>query len=305
MEKEIKIKNQPNEPQNQTSWQKARKSIKIKRVTTLDIVIAGILLSLYLLVVYLKNYTVFTFFKVNTEFIFNILMGAFLGPIFGPITAALADTLGLVVAGNIGSWYWAFAITPVLITFTSKIFFKFLFKKDNKSLYFMIAASYAALMLATIVITKQIAISIEEEKQITLARIFNFNKVPRSFVLVALIASYVVLTSLIILVVLPNRNNQKTQEYFKIFFLILFLVVVFNWIYGPYRYINFYNYRLSHGILKKGALKNYGSDYLLWMSNYLIKSLITIPIYTVIMVSLLYPIKHFQKHFDTIRINAF
>lgn len=78
------------------------------------------------------------------EYILYIFYGLILGGFKGAILAIIADTFVMLLTGNIGTWYWLYAITAPLIALTSWLYY--LMFKHSKYSRFII--SYLSIIIA-------------------------------------------------------------------------------------------------------------------------------------------------------------
>ncbi|WP_416738212.1 hypothetical protein ACLRE7_01060 [Mycoplasmopsis meleagridis] len=107
-----------------------KNGLKSAKLTIFDITLMGIMLGVHLAIVTLANYTILKIFPIQIELIFFLFYGLIFAWWKGAILALLADTLSLLLNGQIGTWYWLYAIMPVIIvTFSS--FYQYIFKKGK------------------------------------------------------------------------------------------------------------------------------------------------------------------------------
>ncbi|WAM01695.1 ECF transporter S component [Mycoplasmopsis felis] len=98
---------------------------------------AGILFSLFLIISLIKNFTVARVINLDFEYIFYILFAYFFGKLKGTILSFMADFFGLLFAGRIGFYHWAYAIVPIIGTILIGLFLDLFKKHKNLSIVIM------------------------------------------------------------------------------------------------------------------------------------------------------------------------
>ncbi|WP_036456967.1 ECF transporter S component [Mycoplasmopsis lipofaciens] len=282
-DKETKNENET-EPFNQKIKKYFKNSIKVK---IFDISLGGILLGMQIILMIIAKLTILKIVPLEIEFVFYIFYGLIFGPFKGSFFAILGDTLVLLITGYIGTWFWLYAIIPPLIAITSSIYF-FIFKNVKS---FRLIFSIAILLSSLIIILVTYFMHVNEDGT------FNISKsktLPKSFLLWMIIAfaSLIILAFITLYISYKVTKKEKIMNYLLVFSLIIFIVIIYRWTLGPIAYISWYNhFNKTKGTTK---FKTLGTDYVLITIPIIIKSVITIPVYTLILTPI-FNITHFLK----------
>ncbi|WP_139554009.1 hypothetical protein [Mycoplasmopsis pullorum] len=245
---------------------------------------------MYLILKAILTFTPLRIINISFEYIFYIIVAFFLTLIPAMITAFLCDFLSLFISGTIGTYHWVYAITPLLVTLCAFIFFSLL---RSKYKWIKLLLPSIVMVLSTIifaaVLAKQISlIDFEKSTLITISRTFGFAKVSYWVLIIFFILFTLLTISVCLLSFLAHKKQNKKLNYIAISIsIVVLIIVVFRWIYGPYAYITFYNY--INSMKEPRRFKTIGTDYLIWMYRFMFKSLFTIPIYVLILAPLMVP----------------
>ncbi|QSF13586.1 ECF transporter S component [Mycoplasma sp. Mirounga ES2805-ORL] len=245
------------------------------KVSVFDIAIAGIFLSLNIATSFIKKFTIMRVIPIQIEFIFYMFYGLVFGIYKGAFLALLADTLSLLVMGGIGMWYWVYAIQPPLIAIISSLYF-FFFKETK---YFKL---FMPLIIFIAAFTGMMLTYIFHSSADGMLKLNNSKKHPEyisSHIVLYFIIGFLLMflvAGISFLIIYFKTKKDKYLNYYMIFSLITFIIIIFRWILGPISYISFYNYFYA-----KNSFKSVGKDYIIILVPILIKTIIVIPVYVV------------------------
>ncbi|KKB26969.1 Substrate-specific component FolT of folate ECF [Mycoplasmopsis meleagridis] len=262
-----------------------KNGLKSAKLTIFDITLMGIMLGVHLAIVTLANYTILKIFPIQIELIFFLFYGLIFAWWKGAILALLADTLSLLLNGQIGTWYWLYAIMPVIIvTFSS--FYQYIFKKGK---YVSIILSFILFILASIIMFYAINSRLEGDEVIFSKSVskktgqVNVKSVSIIFIysFLSIYIAFGLIVNSTFAILYFKKKKDKYLNYIKIFALITLAIMIFRWSIDPLIYINWYNYVHRAGPTNK--LKNVGSDYVVILIPIIIKSVVPIPIYIIVL----------------------
>ncbi|UUD35662.1 ECF transporter S component [Mycoplasmopsis caviae] len=250
------------------------------RFSVLDVALAGLLLSFHFVTVMVSRFTILKVFPLEIEVIFFILYGIFFGPFKGSLIAILSDTFVMLMTGTIGTWYYLYALIPVGICILSSLYY-FFYRASYlfKIIFPLLIISMGFILLFYTVVTNSSSAGYHYKGR---------NKpqyLPKKIVLAMLLVyfNFSVVAFVIIFFQLLFAKGKIVKEkwfnYLFVFSIISFIMIIFRWLIGPFVYIKYYNY-INGG---KRTLNYFGTDYYLVKIPILIKSIFTIPIYSLIM----------------------
>lgn len=241
------------------------------KVNIKEISLMGLLLAFFTIIKYI-SYVIFTGpLNFSIEIIFWILIGFIFGPIKGPLFSFLCDTIITLFTSGIIYWMIEYALIAPLISFFSWFFFNY-YKENRK---YILIISICSLLLSNVgsilVFTYQLNVlnnfKYEGIKNIypsiAYALIILLNVSIFSFTLFCLISFY-------------YKKEWKYIKWLYFFAIIVLIVIIFRWLWGPYAFIAFSNRFFS---------KNYdvAKQYPLLLSGIVMKSCLTIPCGTAIL----------------------
>lgn len=256
------------------------------KVSVFDITLAGVLLALHIIIMCTTKMTILRIIPLEIDFVFFISYGLFFGPLKGPLIAGLADLLTMLITGTIGTWYWGYAITPLLISFLTSFYF-FFFKN---SLWFRRIAPFVIIVIAFSVL---IATLVKENMY---QNGFNIDPSRKNrdkfnipgYIIIAMVCIFAALIFLT-LAFFAIKNETKTKsnkwnDYLLVFSTIIFIILIFRWIIGTYVYIGWNNHMVANplnGKPSKRVALDYHKDFYIVFVPIMIKTLFTIPIYVI------------------------
>ncbi|ADE19798.1 ECF transporter S component [Mycoplasma crocodyli] len=265
------------------------------KLTTMEIAVSGFFIAMILILSVFTKYTAFRLLNLNFKYLFFILFGFFLGWFKGAVLAFIADTLTLMISGSIGYWMWEFSIIPPMISLASSMYF---YLVRNVKWFSYIAPNVIVLLaffMSLLVIILQ-SKGLKEDGLFTISRTFGINKLSSGIVigLSILFFGLIILLSVFWIIYFKTRN-KRIILYISAFAIVVLVIVIFRWIWHPIAYINYLNYVNNS---KPGyALRTYGDFYYFWMANNILKSLITIPIYTSLLIMLIQPFEYLRNRY--------
>ncbi|WP_406614932.1 ECF transporter S component [Mycoplasmopsis hyopharyngis] len=254
--------------------------IRLFKFNSLEIAISGMLLAIQLITMYISKMTILKVIPIEIEFLFYILYGPLIGPIKGALLAFLGDTLTMLINGTIGQWYYGYSLVSIAIPIISYLFV-LLFKKNK----------YAQIIMPITIIVIGLTIAaltlfyFSKDGQIALkgSRKNKYGNSPISIkIVIGMMAVYTIIgisACLAFFVIYQKTKKEKWKNYLLIFSLIIFILIIFRWAFGSMLYIDYYNKIIAPKSKNPMVLKDH---YLTFMYPIVIKSLFTIPIYTLI-----------------------
>ncbi|TDV24134.1 uncharacterized protein DUF3816 [Mycoplasmopsis mustelae] len=257
-----------------------------------DIAFAGILFSLFLIISLIKNFTVARIINLDFEYVFYILFAYFFGKFKGSLLSFMADFFGLLFAGRIGFYHWVYAIVPIITTIMIGFIIDLFKKNQNKSMIVMNVALIVIFAILIYVFSTQV----NDPKGIKISKTFGVSRISLVAGIILMTFAGVFISILIGLSIYylktKNDSNKKNRIGILIlsFFLTVSIIVVARWIWGPFAFIRYANFYLGRNYI----VKDY---YLVFMTPIVIRSLISIPIYIVVLFALLVPLSLIKKHY--------
>lgn len=261
------------------------------RFKIIDLNISAFLLALLIIITFLTKYTALKVINLNFEYLFYILLGFFVSLFPALVVALIGDTITLFISGNIGFWHPVYAITPLLITAMSFFYFNVLRKLDHYKLLVPNIFITVTNIILIIICFWQINSAINAD-YLKIGRVFGFTKISIG-VIYALIGLMVIfqwicaITTIISIV----KKNQKLAQFSIAFGIVSIILVIFRWFYGPYAYFVFLQY------INYSPNRNLSEFYPIWMAAFALKSLISIPIYTLILFPTLIPFEFLRNRY--------
>ncbi|SJZ43154.1 hypothetical protein [Mycoplasmopsis verecunda] len=306
---------------NLTSDSKFSQWLKINfSFSIIDLTMSSALLGLYLIITALTKFTGLSKLGLSFEYVFYIIFAIFF-PFFKAILLGLlADFAGLLFTGSIWSWFWMYAIVPICVVLIAK-FFLWMYKTNT------IKASTTTVVLFIIIFLALASVTIyaaylhntdpsagflkdvfgTDKKNggiqgFRITRTFGVSVLSDATLFVILSLSGILLIIItvlaIMLVVQGFRLTSKELERNKqlLFIkkllvslgLVVTVIVIMRWIYGPYVYIQYLNYFNGRGYLTS-------EKYIYFMMPIVFRSLISIPVYTALLIMISSPLTFFKE----------
>ncbi|WP_322875901.1 ECF transporter S component [Mycoplasmopsis felis] len=267
--------------------------------STQDVAFAGILFSLFLIISLIKNFTVARVINLDFEYIFYILFAYFFGKLKGTLLSFMADFFGLLFAGRIGFYHWAYAIVPIIGTILIGLFLDLFKKHKNLSIVIMNIFLLGIFAVLIYIFTTQL----NDPKGLRISRTFGLSRISLTAGIVLLTLSLVILSIFFLLVIIYFKTENKLKKekialLILVYFLTVSLIVLARWIWGPFAFIRYANFFL-------GRSYNIKDQYLILMTPIVIRSLISIPIYVFVLFSILIPLSIVKKHYTKNKLTTY
>lgn len=254
-------------------------------IKPIDIAVASFLLASFLIVYWILGITGLQRI-IRGEILFYILFGLVFGSLKGGLLAFLADILGMLITGNIGTWYWLYGIFAPIIAIVSSWYF--LLFKTNKTTKTIIPFVIIILAFITMILIFARAWLDEDNKKRTL------KKLSLGLIIFGIVLFCFLTIGAIVVVCVYYRKklNEKILDYLMIFSLVTFIVVIYRWVLGPIIFMKYMNYMHQKSYVIK-------DKYLYFTVPIIIESILNIPVYTVLLCSL-YPVVNSlkEKHIE-------
>lgn len=253
-----------------------------------EIALMAILLAVFTVI----KYVTFIFFKgplnFSVEILFWIIIGLIFGPFKGAIFAFFCDFIFTFFTNGIAYWMIEYAIMPPMIACLSWCFYHF-YQENKKSIIWISLIINLILIIGSITV---FSLQLKTE--------FHYEDVKVVFPWIAWTLIIFLNTSILAFTIfcLINFHYKKEWKFIKwlyIFSLVVLVVVIFRWFWGPYAFIAYMQRFSSKEIIVS-------KQYWLTLSGIATKSFLTIPIATLILVPIIHIIDVNQK-FDLAKHN--
>ncbi|WP_156954216.1 hypothetical protein [Mycoplasma buteonis] len=267
------------------------------KISIMDVSLGSLLLALFIIATVLLKLTPLRFVSFNFEFLFAIVYAYLFRYVKGIFLAFLSDALGMVVTGTIGQWYWMYALSPIFIVIFSSLLFD-LFQRNKKiTLVISILMLIGSFVLLGALFF--IKISQTEGNDFRISSIFNLKSLP-IYVGYILFSVGLMITLLLVSLsiwLLFTKDSKRKQNLTRLIFLIALVVsvvVIVRWIWGPYAWINFSMYI---GRMRSATYANDKDWYFGLMILIALKSFIAMPIYVFFLFFILSPLEFLKKRY--------
>ncbi|QGZ97450.1 hypothetical protein GE118_01400 [Mycoplasma sp. NEAQ87857] len=263
------------------------------RLNTSEIAISGILMGIFVIVTYITRLTLAKFIGLNFEYVFYIIFAYLFRYFKGTFLAIASDILILLITGRLGTWYWAYALVPIMVVIYSSVFFDVFEKNKTVSVIYSNLALIAAFISLTVVFIFQAQAAAGLNGKIKISQVFGLRSISLWVGILLMILAAISLIITWILTFLFFKKQKEQLLYYVISFALATSVVVFvRWIWGPYAFIKYYMYlgRFPSNFDVK-------SKYIAVMIPIIIKSLVAVPLYTYLLTSLIHPLKLLKHKF--------
>lgn len=241
------------------------------KINTKEIALMGLLLAFFIILKYL-TYIIFTGpLNFSVEILFWILIGFIFGPIKGPLFSFLCDTIITLFTTGIIYWMIEYALIAPLISLFSWFFFNF-YKENNKNVLIISICTLLFSIIGSILIFYY---------QLNILNNFKYEGIKNLFpsiayTLIIILNASILFFSLFCLICFYYKKEWKYIKWLYFFSIIILVIMIFRWLWGPYAFIAFSNRFFS---------KNYdiAKQYPLVLSGIVMKSCLTIPCATSIL----------------------
>lgn len=253
------------------------------RIDLREIALMALLLALFTTLKYVAS----LFFKgplnFGIELLFWILIGLIFGPIKGAAFAFGCDFIFTLFTTGIIYWMIEYAAVAPIVASLSWGFYHFY--RENK-----ISVLGLALGLNLVLIVASITLfSLQLQSE------FKYEDVKQVFPwiawsLIVFLNGAVLGFSLFCVWNFYLSRKWKFIKWLYIFSLVVLVVVLFRWLWGPYAFIAFYTQKLA-----PGKAINFWAKYWITLCGIATKSFLTIPLATLILVPLVHVIDVHQR----------
>ncbi|MHA3802148.1 hypothetical protein [Mycoplasma sp. VS30B] len=285
-----------------------------------DLTMSSMLLGLFLIVTTLTKFTGLSKVGLSFEYVFYIVFALFFPTFKAIILGLIADFASLLFTGFIWSWFWMYALVPVAVVLISKLFL-WMYKSNTIAgaitttilltlifIALLVATSYAAYLHNIDPTAGNLKNFFGVDKKNgnaqgwRITRTFGVSTLSDTVIWSMVGISGAALIGVVILASFLIKGCAKKSEeeinrtkslilMKKIlisFALVVSVIVLARWIYGPYVYIQYANY--FNG-------KNYllNDKYIYFMIPIVLRSFISIPIYTVLLIMIYSTLDFFKE----------
>ncbi|WP_322960474.1 ECF transporter S component [Mycoplasmopsis cynos] len=258
------------------------------RFSIYDISLAGVLMCIFLIIAAVKNFTPLKIVGLDPEFIFYIIFAFFFGKFKGAFLSFVADFFNLLLDGKIGFYHEAYAIVPIVMTILIGVFID-MFRK-YKRIWVVLMEFFLVLVFCALIYV--FILNMNDPKGIKISKTFGFSRVSLGVFIALLVITLSIFAIFNVFVIkyLTAKNKASKQRYSYLLlsiFLVVFVIVLARWIWGPFAFIQYANRYLGRGY-------DLSNRYLIVMVPIILRSVIALPIY-IIVVNALIPILAFLK----------
>ncbi|MFV8481746.1 hypothetical protein ACNQ1X_01925 [Mycoplasma sp. SK341A] len=285
-----------------------------------DLTMSSVLLGLFLIITTLTKFTGLSKVGLSFEYVFYIIFALFFSTFKASLLGLIADFASLLFTGGIWSWFWMYAIVPVAVVLIAKAFL-WMYKANTKVASLVTTIILVIIFVALLSATAYAAYlhNIDPDSGI-LKNFFGIDKkngnatgwrITRTFGVStlsdAVIWSMVALSGAFLAVAITLtaiiwiKMRHLSQEQFNLvpklvfvkkllisFGLVISVIVIARWIYGPYVYIKYMNYFNGKNYLLE-------DKYIYFMIPIVLRSFISIPIYTVLLITIYSTLDYFDQ----------
>ncbi|MFV8480188.1 hypothetical protein ACNQ2O_01025 [Mycoplasma sp. AA7A] len=285
-----------------------------------DLTMSSVLLGLFLIITTLTKFTGLSKVGLSFEYVFYIIFALFLSTFKASLLGLIADFASLLFTGGIWSWFWMYAIVPVAVVLIAKAFL-WMYKANTKVASLVTTIILVIIFIALLSATAYAAYlhNIDPDSGV-LKNFFGIDKkngnaagwrITRTFgvstlsdaviwSMVALGGVFLSVAIVLTIIIWHNMRHLSQKEFNLVpklvfvkkllisFGLVISVIVITRWIYGPYVYIKYMNY--FNG-------KNYLLDdkYIYFMIPIVLRSFISIPIYTALLITVYSTLDYFNE----------
>ena len=244
----------------------------------------AILMSFYLVTKYVCSLIFSGPLNFNIEILFWIFNGILFGPIIGSIFSIVCDTLFTFITSGIARWMIEYAIIAPLVSIIAWFFWKS-YKENSKWTVIISITTIFILIASTLVIFFFQLLSdnfkYEGVKDKNIFPIFIY-------ILISFLCISMVSFSLYCLILFKMKKEWKYIKWLHSLTLIIMIVIVFRWIWGPYAYLEYSRRFYSKNI-------DFAKQYPLSLFGIVTKSCLTIPLASMIVIPMISILEKFQN----------
>ncbi|MDK2819961.1 MAG: hypothetical protein KFW07_03930 [Mycoplasmataceae bacterium] len=263
------------------------------KFTTLDIALMGMMMTIYLIIVWGLKQFLPGKFNISIEILFFIIFGIIFGPIKGSIFSLLCDTVYQLILGSIAFWMIEYAIVPPLVSMVSW-FLMYFYEKENK-FKFIFPVVILALTIAGVIsffVYQFINNSFKFENSI-------IDPLVVFYLMITL--CIIILTSIIVALILYKLKKDVIYiKFLYLFSVVAIILIIFRWLWGPYAYVNFFNRFLSS---ENNPDKVMSIQYPITLAGIAMKTTYVLPIFVIILIPSLSAISISKKNYFVNRDN--
>lgn len=267
-------------------WSRFTKYLKLQLHWTIyDLALAGLFVALWV-VSALPIFNInFGFMRVGFTYVWPILLGLTIKWPLAFITAIIGDNLALLASGTgFSQWMIEYAIIYpliVLLTAATKLVIKVRSERIWMMLIFIVNFSGFAVMIAILAIYRNFA-------RITSSADSSFDITTQTaqiviYTTLALMVAILVIFTALYLVsragIKTNLNALVVRKYLSFYTIILFIIIIFIWLWGPIAQIRYLNAWVS-------SATDYYARYELYLIPRILKTPFSLTLYSVIIMPL-------------------
>lgn len=263
------------------------------KFTTLDIALMGMLMAIYLIIVWGLKQLLPGKFNISIEILFFIIFGIIFGPIKGSIFSLLCDTIYQLFLGSIAFWMIEYAIVPPLISMISW-FLMYFYEKENK-FKFIFPFVILGLTIASVIsffIYQFINNSFKFENSIVNPMVV--------FYLMITLCIIILISVLVSLILYKIKKDIIYIKFLYLFSVVAIILIIFRWLWGSYAYVIFFNRFLSS---ENNPDKVMSIQYPITLAGIAMKTTYVLPIFVMILIPSLNAIFASKKNYFANRDN--
>lgn len=245
----------------------------------------AILLAFYSAMKYF-SYLIFSGpLNFNIELLFWIFNGLIFGPFKGPVFSIICDTLFSFITTGLSYWMIEYAIIAPLVSLISWLFMK-IYKENNvKTIIYSSITIVISIISALIIFFFQLINHNFKYEGI------NSNKIFPIAIYFLISFMCVFLIGFLIYSIL-KFNKTKNWDHIKRIYtlsLIVLIIVIFRWLWGPYAYLKYLE-RFTNTII------DFNKRYTLLLFGIVSKTYLTIPLASIVAIPVIQVIDKFKYY---------
>ncbi|WP_036464311.1 hypothetical protein [Mycoplasmopsis sturni] len=262
----------------------------IFKLDIIDIALSGILLGIYIGV-----RSTIGRLGLSFEYLFYILVSYILRYFKAAIVAFLADFMGLVITGSVGTWHWVYGIVPILSTLLLSILFD-IFER-NKKVSILISNGILWIAFGALFGIFIWQSSVATGESLKISNTFNYKNLSITTLAILIALGFVIMAFISgasFYYLFKKKDHEKKKLIYILltsFALVAFTIVIFRWIWGPFAYLRWRNWAIQ------SKPRNISEWYIPVMLPIVLRSSISIPIYTASLVIILTPLMYLRKRY--------
>ncbi len=212
----------------------------------------------------------------SIEILFWIINGIIFGPFKGPLFSLLCDTVFTFFTTGIAYWMIEYAIIPPIVSLLSWLFWKTYKEKNKITIIFSLLILIISITSVLIIFFIQFFDGKFRYEGVSQSKVIPF----AVYILVSIFCFVIFCFSILCLILFYVKNDWKYIKWLHSMALVVVIIILSRWLWGPYAYLEYMKRFYSKHI-------NFERQYPLTLFGIVIKSCVTIPLASIIIVPLI------------------